>query len=96
MSLVIELSPQEGARLEAAASQQGLAPEDFARKVLDAHLPPLEGLPHGEDPTLALFREWEAEDARRTPEEAAEENELWEQFLKNLNETRAALGMRQL
>jgi hypothetical protein len=45
---------------------------------------------------LALFRKWAEEDAKMTPEEIAAENELWGRFLKNVNETRASLGMRLL
>jgi hypothetical protein len=73
-----------------------VAPAELARRVLAEHLPPLvEGSPDG-DPTLTLFRQWAAEDAKRTPEEAARENELWERFQANVNETRQALGMRHL
>ena len=96
MSLTIELSPDEQARLDAAAEQEGLAPAEFARKVLTDHLAPRAEAPQPEDPTLALFRKWEQEGTARTPEEAARENELWEQFQANVNETRAALGMRTL
>lgn len=73
-----------------------MAPEELARKLLTDHLPPLAAESQPEDPTLALFRQWEQEDTARTPEEAAQENDLWEQFQANVNETRAALGMRKL
>ena len=96
MRLAIELSPGEQARLAAAAKQEGVAPAELARKVLTEHLPPLAEEPQPEDPTLALFRQWAEEDAKHTPEEAAQENELWEQFQANVNETRALLGMRKL
>lgn len=96
MTLIIELSPHEQARLAAAADQEGMAPEELARKLLTDHLPPLTAEPQPEDPTLALFRQWEQEDAARTSDEAARENDLWEQFQANVNETRAALRMRPL
>ena len=96
MSLTIELNAAEQARLAAAAKQEGMAPAELARKVLTDHLPRLAEGAQDEDPTLALFREWAAEDAKRTPEEAARENELWERFQANVNETRVALGMRKL
>src|SRR5437773_2687352 len=96
MSLTIDLDPTDEARLAAAAKQEGLAPAELVRRVLAEHLPPLaEGAPE-EDPTLALFRQWGAEDRKRTPDEVSKENELWERFQANLNETRQALGMRQL
>ncbi len=96
MSLLIELSPDEQDRLAAAAKEEGLAPAELARRVLTEHLPVLADDAPDDDPTLALFRQWAAEDVKRTPEEAAKENELWEQFQANVNETRKALGMRTL
>ena len=45
---------------------------------------------------LAMFREWEAEDATMSPGEINRENALWEKFWANVNETREALGMRRL
>lgn len=95
-SLTLQLSPDEQARLNAAAEQEGMAPAELARKVLADHLPPLAAELQPEDPTLALFRQWEQEGTARTPEEAARENELWERFQSNVNETRRALGMRTL
>lgn len=96
MSLTIELDLAEETRLTAAAKQEGVAPEELARRVLAAHLPPLTEGVQEKDATLALFRQWAAEDADRTPEEIARENELWRQFQANVNETRGALGMRPL
>ena len=96
MRLVIELTPEEEARLEAAAQQKGIAPQECARQLLTAHLPDL--MPNGtqEDPTLAIFAKWQQEDALKTPEEAADEERLWKEFEKGINETRQSLGMRQL
>lgn len=94
MTLTIDLTPAEGARLAAAARRAGAEPADVMRKLVTEHLPLL---PDGEeDPTLALFGQWSAEDARMTPEEAAEEQRLWERFEGGVNETRDALGMRRL
>lgn len=96
MTLSIELNATEQARLAAAAEQEGLAPAELVRKLLTDHLPPLAEEEQQEDPTLALFRQWEQEGKARTPEEAAQENELWERFQANVNETCAILGMRKL
>ena len=41
-----------------------------------------------EDPTLALFAEWDKEDAQMTPEQIADEAREWEQFKNNLNAER--------
>jgi len=92
MTLTLELSPTEEARLGAAARRQGLAPDQILHGLMDEYLPPAEET----DPMLALFAQWAEEDAQMTPEEIAEERRLWEQFEANVNETRGALGMRRL
>jgi len=46
--------------------------------------------------TAELFAEWDKEDAKMMDEEREAEDQLWEVFQKGINETRAALGMRQL
>ncbi len=63
--------------------------------LVDAHLPPTT---KGEetDPTLALSAQWAQEDANKTPEEIAAEENLWEEFEQGSNSTRQAQGMRQL
>lgn len=98
MTLTIDLSPAEQARLTAAARQKGVAPAELARELVTSHLPPAPAEPgdEPEDPTLALFAQWEKEDAQMTPEEVERERRLWEQFEQGINETRAALGMRRL
>ncbi len=42
MPLIIELSPELESRLEQAASRQGIAPGDFARKLIETALLPME------------------------------------------------------
>jgi hypothetical protein len=94
MTLTIELSPTEEARLLAAARNTGVAPSDFAKTLMTEHLPPTSE--ERDDPTLALFAQWEKEDAAMTPEETEADRLLWEKFQANVNETRRALGMMQL
>jgi hypothetical protein len=68
MTLTINLSPTEEAQLT-AARQAGMAPVELARKLVTEHLPAATpDIP--EDPTLALFTQWDADDAQMTPEEA--------------------------
>lgn len=57
--------------------------------------PPVPTRP-GETPTQALFRAWDEEDAGMTQKEREAEDQLWQDFQRGLNETRAALGMRLL
>jgi hypothetical protein len=47
-------------------------------------------------PTQTLFAQWATEDARMTEAEREAEGRLWESFQQGINETRAALGMRQI
>lgn len=96
MTLTIDLTPEEEARLIAAARQKGVAPQECARQLLTEHLPSLALRRAEADPTLALFAQWEQEDARKSPEESADEERLWEAFEKGINETRKALKMRPL
>ena len=41
MTLHLELTPEQEARITAAARQQGIGPEELALKLLEAHLPTL-------------------------------------------------------
>ena len=92
MSLTIELTPEEEARLQVVAHRQGIAPAECARRLLSEHLPPLAP---GEA-TLALFAQWETEDATSDPAEIAERNQEWENLKVALNENRAMAGEEQL
>jgi PHD/YefM family antitoxin component YafN of YafNO toxin-antitoxin module len=47
-------------------------------------------------PAGELFAQWAAEDVNMTDEEKEAEDRLWEDVQSGINETRAALGMRQL
>jgi hypothetical protein len=90
MILTLDLSPTEEARLAAAARQKGLDPAALVKALVTEHLPEPLPVPENspEDPTLALFAQWAAEDAHKTPEETAQEDRLWEQFEANLNAER--------
>lgn len=71
MTLSFDLTPTEEAQLAAAARQEGLGPAELARKLVIEHLPPLVRDKEA-DPTLALFAQWDQEDAAMTPEEIEE------------------------
>lgn len=95
MTLTIELTPTEETQLTAAARQAGLAPAVFARRLVTEHLPPpLPDTP--EDPTLALFAQWDADDAQMTPAEMAEAQRDFEAFSQQMNAERARAGARLL
>ncbi len=94
MTVTLELTPAEEARLAEAVRLTGLPRAEAAHSVLAEHLPPVDT---GEnDPTLALFAQWDAEDAAMTAEAAEAEQQLWGRFESNVNETRQAQNMRLL
>jgi hypothetical protein len=90
MTLILDFTPEDEARLAAAARERGMDPAEFARELLREHMPPLAP---GEA-TRALFAVWDAEDATDDPEEIAARNREWEEFKADVNATRAAAGAR--
>jgi ribosome-binding protein aMBF1 (putative translation factor) len=113
MTVTLNLTPQEVARLAAAASKTGLAPEALAEKMIREQLPVVSVADelsaklqerHALDqihfmPTRTateIFAEWDREATLMTDEERDTEDQLWEDFQKGINQTRADLGMRQL
>jgi hypothetical protein len=50
----------------------------------------------GEDPTIQLFREWQAEDATDEPAELADREESLEEFLVNLRADRLRLRIPKI
>lgn len=93
MTVTLELTPTEEARLAEASRRTGLPPAEAIHSVLAEHLPWVDA---ENDSTLALFAQWDAEDAAMTAEEADEERRLWQRFESNVNETRQAQNMRRL
>lgn len=92
MTLTIELNTDEEARLAEVARQKGLAPAELARRLVLEHLPTRPTTE--EDPTLALFAQWEREDAQMTPEEIEVKQRQFEEFKQNINAERARAGSR--
>jgi hypothetical protein len=95
MTLTIELTPTEEAQLTAAARQAGLAPAALARKLVTEHLP-LFTPDTPEDSTLALFAQWDTDDAQMTPEDIAAAQRDYEAFTQRMNAERARSGTRIL
>ena len=93
MTLTIDLSPAEEAKLKAAARQKGLEPVAIIKQLVAERLP--EPRPE-DDATLTLFAQWAEEAKAMTPEESEQEQRLWEQFEIGINESREASGMRRL
>src|SRR5258708_7655446 len=96
MDVVIAFNPIEEARLSAAAKRIGLGPSEYVKKLIDEHLPVATDDDAIDDPTLALFAQWDHEDANMTPEEVEHENRTWEEFKANINAERKRTGAREL
>jgi hypothetical protein len=96
MTLTIELTPEQDQQLQAAARHEGIGTAELAQKLVTERLPSLSAQAEEQDPTLALFAQWEQEDADMTPEEIEQERLLWEEFQKDINATRQAQRMRLL
>lgn len=96
MTVTIELTPEQEQQLREAARLEGLDPAELAKRLVTERLPSLAANEPEQDPTLALFAQWEKEDADMTPEEIEQERHLWEAFQQDINATRHAQGMRQL
>lgn len=99
MSLVIDLTPSEEARISAAAKQTGLDPSEWVKKLVEANLPvtdeehldselPQAQVQNGtasmhDASTQALFAQWAEEDARLTREERTENERIYAEIEKN-------------
>jgi hypothetical protein len=95
MTIILELTPEEQARLRDKAARLGLDESAYLRRLVDADTAPARptGPPPG-DNTLALLQEWREESARMTPEEAEQARAEWEELKAGLNAERAATGER--
>src|SRR5687767_15320632 len=100
MTLTIELTPEDEAKLCSAARTRGMNPTELARKLVFDNLPvppPTEGEEKGsEHPAIALLNRWIKEDATDDPEEIRRADEEVDELLRNLNENRLAAGERPL
>ena len=94
MTLTIDLSREEESQLVAAATVEGVPPADLARRLLTEHLPRKTSDSPEQDPTLALFAQWDREDAAMTSEQVAEARGEFEEFKQNINAERRRAGAR--
>lgn len=92
MTVTITLDPDELARLQAVARKEGVGLAELARRLVLQHLPAT--IQREEDPTLALFAQWDREDARMTPEEIEAARREFEAFKEGINAERARAGAR--
>lgn len=96
MTLTIDLTQAEEARLAAEARRAGLGPARWVKERVTERLPtPGSGsVPPENLASIALLEAWMAEDATDDPEEVRQaERELGE-FKRNMNANRRATGER--
>ncbi len=94
MTLTINLTIAEEQRLAVTARQQGLAPAAWVQNLIAENLPA--SVPPEQDPMLALFAQWEEEDANMTSEEVTADNQQWHTFKDNVNAERDRAGARRV
>ncbi len=95
MTLNIELTPEQEARLTAIAQREGIDPAEVVKKLLAEYLPST-SQDEERDPMLALFAQWDKEDQDMTSAEVAEENRTWEEFKSNINAGRVRADARRV
>ena len=86
MTLTLELPPDLEDALAEDARRKGTTPEKIALDNLRRSYIPLKVATDRvhDDPTLAIFAQWDAEDATDDPEEIARRNREWEETKANL------------
>ncbi len=98
MTLTLDLPPEVEDALAEDAQRQGTTPEQIIadnlrqKYVNDAVSPTEIGKPV--NPMLALFAQWDAEDATDDPEEIARRIQEWEETKANLQANRFSLEGR--
>src|SRR4051812_18478577 len=91
MTLMIELPAELENRLKIEAQTRGVAPEEYARKLLEENLPKSSPPEEAQGNSLQrLFAQWDAEDATDDPAEIARRQQEWEELKKALNENRGS------
>ena len=83
--MTIRLPAEIEDRLREEATKKGIAPDEYASKLIAEHLP----APEQRHNSLAeLFAEWDKEDYTDDPEEIARRQQEFEEFKQALNRNR--------
>ncbi len=94
--LTLEFSPTEEAQIAALARQTGLAPAEYAKKLVQGHLPSAQTETEAEASqrraaAIALLQSW-IEAAPTDPEKIRQAASERNEFLQNLNKNRLESG----
>lgn len=93
MTLTITLTPEEEARLRAAAHKEGIDPAELVRQLVTAYLPPAQD---ENAASIALLQSWLAEEATDDPDEVRQAQEELDAFKRAINAERERAGARRL
>ena len=85
---MIPLNPELEKRLTEEASRHGVDAVEYARRLIEQHLPRSEPLPG--QATLDLFARWDEEDATEDPAEISRRESQWEELKRALNESHSS------
>jgi hypothetical protein len=107
MTVTIDFNPQEEAWLNAQTQRQGLSPAEVIRKLVDQHIPTLNGTHEMTEEkasvisarsaaAIAFLNRKMQEDATGDPEEIRKSEEEFEELQRNLNANRDATGERRV
>lgn len=96
MTLILDLTPEEEARLQQEAARNGVDVKQYARQRLGLtktkpSAPDAEG-----QALIDLMQQWIAEDVTDDPEEIARREADWEELEKNLEANRLTLPVPEV
>lgn len=99
--ITLNLTPTEEAQIATAAHQTGLDPAEYAKKLIQEHLPPVSTAPMpGVDKenaaAIAQLQAWRNEEATDDPEEVRRAEAELHELMQNLNRNRIESGERPL
>lgn len=83
--MTINLSPETEATLKRVASERGLEPSEYARRVIEEALTTR---PVVDQATIDLLDQWDREDATDDPEEIARRQQEVKEFMDGMNRNR--------
>jgi plasmid stability protein len=87
MTLTIHLNAETESRLKIAATRLGVKPEDYAKEIIEEHLPPTDGT-IGDQATLDLLARWDREDSAADGGEIEARRRELDEFKRAVNQNR--------
>jgi hypothetical protein len=86
MRLTIDIPPELESRLSRTARHHGVDVAEYVRRLIEAHVPS----GNGDEATLRLLAQWDAEDSTDDPAELQARQREWEEFKGSLNSSHSS------